>query len=76
MVNRQENIDTHRKRSSVISTFEITTDAQLKGSVRHYVEIESRVPMDQGTYNTVLFNIRGNNNSKSTGSVLLELYIV
>ena len=60
----------------MISTLPVTTDVSLKGSVVHYKDIESRVPISKGAFNAIQFNVRANNDLKFIGSVLLELYIM
>ena len=69
-------IDPQVKRSRVIATLPITTDASLKGSVVHYKDIESTVPINKGAFNAIKFNVRANNGSKFICSVLLDLYIM
>ena len=59
MVDRHRNIDAYGKRSCIILTLPITTDKSLKGSVKHYTGIESRVPINKGAYNQATFNVRG-----------------
>lgn len=76
IVDRSRVIDPHGKQSSVITTLPVTTDGSLKGTVEHYKDIESRVPVSKGSFNAIKFNVRANNNSKFVGSVLLDLYIL
>ena len=76
MVERQNNIDTNGKRSDVILTLPITTSQSLKGSVQHYFDIESKIPINKGVYNKLNFNVVGNDNKTQFGSILLELYIL
>ena len=52
-------------------TLPITTTQTLKGSVQHYFDIESRVPIFNGVVNRIEFNV-----TKNVGNVLLELYIM
>ena len=76
IVDRSSVIDPQVKRSRVITTLPITTDASLKGSVVHYKDIESTVPINKGAFNAIKFNVRANNGSKFVCSVLLDLYIM
>ena len=43
-----DNINTNGKRSDVVAVLSITTTQSLKGSVQHFFDIESRVPIDKG----------------------------
>ena len=66
-----DNINTNSKRSDIMSILPITTTQTLKGSVQHYFDIESRVPIFNGVVNRIEFNV-----TKNVGNVLLELYIM
>ena len=76
LVDRQNNIDTDGKRSDVILSLPITSTNILKGSVQHYFDIESKIPINKGVYNLLSFSVLGNNNKTQFGSILLELYIM
>ena len=69
-------IDPHGKRSNVIYTLPVTADGSLKVTVVHYTDIESRVPVNKGSFNSIKFKVRANNDTKFVGSVLLDLYIM
>ena len=71
LVRMSDNINTNGKRSDIMSTLPITTTQTLKGSVQHYFDIESRVPIFNGVVNRIEFNV-----TKNVGNVLLELYIM
>ena len=71
LVKMSDNINTNGKRSDIMSTLSITTTQTLKGSVQHYFDIESRVPIFNGVVNRIEFNV-----TKNVGNVLLELYIM
>ena len=62
LVDRQNNIDTDGKRSDVILSLPITSTNTLKGSVQHYFDIESKIPINKGVYNLLNFSVLGNNN--------------
>ena len=66
-----ENINSDGKKSDVIITLPITSTQSLKGSVQHYMDIESRVQIDKGVINKINFKV-----SKNVGKVLLDLYIM
>ncbi len=53
LVNSDTNIDSVGRRSTVISSLPITTTQSLKGTVSHYTDIESRVPIDKGSYDRI-----------------------
>ena len=57
LVDRQNNIDTDGKRSDVILSLPITSTNILKGSVQHYFDIESKIPINKAVYNTVCLKI-------------------
>ena len=76
IVDRSRVIDPHGKRSSVISTLPVITDGSLKGTVVHYKDIKSKVPISKCSFNVKTFNVRANNESKFVGSVRLGLYIM
>ena len=50
-------------------TLPVTSMQTLKGSVQHYFDIESRVPIDKGIINKIDFKV-----TKNVGKVLLDLY--
>lgn len=79
IVDRSRVIDAHGMRimhiawwSSVISTLPVITDGSLKGTVVHYKDMESEVPISKGSFNMINFNVHANNESKFVGSVLLD----
>ena len=72
---RSKGTDPHGKQSSVISILPITTDVSLKGSVVHYMDIESRVPISKGIFNAIMFNVHTNNDSKFVGNVLCLTFV-
>ena len=77
MVKIRENINTNGKRSDVIALLPITTTQSLKGSVQHFFDIESRVPIDRGVINKINFNIKDQDgNTIRISKVRLDLYIV
>ena len=69
------NID-NRKRSATLSTFPITTKESLKAFVSHYVDIESKLPINKDVYNKLNFNVLVNDNKIKFGSIPSELYII
>ena len=71
LVKMQENINLNGKKSDVILTLPITSTQTLNGSIQHYVDIDSRVPIDKGVINKIDFNI-----TKNVGQVFLDLYIM
>ena len=71
LVKMQENINSNGKKSDVILTIPISSTQTLKGSVQHYFNIESRVPIDKGVINKIDFKV-----TKNVGKVLLDLYIM
>ena len=71
LVNMSENINSNVKKSDVVLTLQITSTQTLKGSVQHYFDIESRVPIDKGVINKIDFKV-----TKNVGKVLLDLYIM
>ena len=71
LVNMSQNIISNGKKSSVILTFPITSTQSLNGSVQHYFDIGSRVPIDKGVINKINFNV-----TKKVGKVLLDFYIM
>ena len=71
LVKMPENINTDGKKSAVILTLPITSTQSLNGSVQHYFNIESRVPIDKDVINKIDFNV-----TKNVGKVLLDLYIM
>ena len=75
-VDRMSNIDNNGKRSSTISTLPITTKDSLKGCVCHYTDIESKIPINNGVYNKLCFDVVTNTNKTDFGSTLMELYIM
>ena len=75
-VDRTCNIDNNGKRSATLLTLPITTKESLKGSVSHYVDIESKIPIDKVVYNKLNFNVLGNNNKTQIGSILFKLSIM
>ena len=75
-VDRTSNIDNNGKRSAAILTLPITTKDSLKGSVSHYTDIESKIPINKGVYNKLCFDAIKNNNKTHFGSTLMELYIM
>ena len=60
----------------MIYTLPVTADGSLKVTVVHYTDIESRVPVNKGSFNSIKFKVRANNDTKFVGSVLLDLYIM
>lgn len=48
MIDRKKNIGNYGRRSDVILTLPITNTQTLKGSIMHYRDIESRVPIQKG----------------------------
>ena len=75
LVSSDNNINCKGGRSTVISSLPITTTQSLKNTISHYTNIESRVPIDKGSYSQIVFSVEGNNGAKNIGSVLLEVYI-
>ena len=75
IVDRSRVIDPYGKQSNVISTLPVTADGALKGTVAHYKDIESRVPISKCAFNAVRFNVR-TNDSKVVGSVLFGFYLM
>ena len=71
LVKMSENINSNGKKSDVILTLPITSTQALKGSVQHYFDIESRVPIDKRVINKIDFKV-----TKNVGKVLLDLYIM
>ena len=70
-------INTNGKRSDVIVVLLITTTQSLKGSVQHFFDIESRVPIDTGVVSKINFNVKDQDgNTISIGKLLLDLYIM
>ena len=77
LVRMIDNINTNGKRTDVIAVLPITTTQSLKGSVQHFFDIESRVPIDKGVINKINFNVKDQDgNTISIGKVLLDLYIM
>ena len=74
-VDRTKNFDNDGKRSCMITSLPITTNQTLKGSVSHFDNIDSRVSINKGQYNSLNFTVLTNNDVKLVGSILLELYI-
>jgi hypothetical protein len=70
MVDTDNNFGITGNRSDHVLTLPITTDGTLKGSVTHFSDIESRVPLSKGFYPNVRFGL-----SEDVGSVLLEIYV-
>ena len=75
-VDRTCNIDNDGKRSATLLTLPITTKDSLKGSVSHYTDIESKIPINKGVYNKLCFDVITNNKKTHFGSTLMELYIM
>ena len=75
-VDRTCNIDNDGKRSATLLTLPITTKDSLKGSVSHYTDIESKIPINKGVYNKLFFDVITNNKKTHFGSILMELYIM
>ena len=71
LVNKSENVNSDGKKSDVIITLPVTSTQTLKGSVQHYFDIESRMPIDKGVINKIDFKV-----TKNVGKVLLDLYIM
>ena len=72
-VDRTCNNDNTGKRSPAILTLPITTKESLKGSVTHFTDIESKIPINKGVYNKLCFDVITNNNKTHHGSTLMEL---
>ena len=70
LVKMQKNINSNGKKSDVIVALPTSTQT-LKGSVQHYFDNESRVPIDKGVINKIDFKV-----TKNVGKVLLDLYIM
>ena len=75
-VDRTSNIDNNGKRSETILTLPITTKDTLKGSVSHYTDIESKIPIKTRFYNKLNFDVITNNYKTQFGSTLMELCIM
>ena len=72
-----ENINTNGEISVVIAVLPITTTQSLKGSVKHFFDIESRVLVDNRFINNIDVNVKDQDgNTISVGKVLLDLYIM
>ena len=74
-VDRTKNFDNEGKKSCMITSLPITTNETLKGSASHFENIDSRVSINKGQYNSLNFTVLANNDVKPIGSILLELYI-
>ena len=74
IANKSSNIDVDGKRGTSVSSLPIC-ETTLKGSVTRYVDVESYVTADGGTYSSIDFEVVGSNGSTKLGSVLLEMYI-
>ena len=76
LVKMSDNINSNGKKSDVIFTLPITS-TQSYGSVQHYNDIESKVPIDHGVVNRINFTVStADNGAVFKGKVLLDLYIM
>ena len=76
LVKLSDNIDSEGKKSDLIITLPITSKQSLFGSAQHYNDIESKVPIDRGVINRIIFTVSGSNEVDFKGKVLLDLYIM
>ena len=59
----------------MIVVLPITPDQTLKGSVTHFSNVDSKVSINKGQYNSLNFTVFANNDVMLVGSILLELFI-
>ena len=59
----------------MITLLPITTNQTLKAWASHFDNIDSRVSINKGQYNSLNFTVLTNNDVKLVGSILLVLYI-
>jgi hypothetical protein len=72
------NIGVDGKRSNVIATIPVPNDIDLKDAItQHYIDtrLTDGIPLQNGCFNNLTFDINTNMGPLEIGSVLLELYI-
>ena len=74
IVDKANNIDIDGQYSDVLASIPIPTDKALKGTLSHYNDINSKVKVNRGTYNSLKFKVFGNVD-RYVDDVFLELYI-
>ena len=74
IIDKFSNIDINGQPSDIMTSIPIPTDKTLKGSLCYYNNINSKVKISRGTYNSLNFKVFGNN-GRYACDVLLELYI-
>ena len=76
IVDGNNNINEKGERDDTIVSLPITTTQSLFGTVQEFVDIESRVHIDNGKYNKLHFTVTDqDNNPINVGSILIEMYI-
>ena len=78
IVDGTRNTDVDGKRSNVIATIPVPNDIDLKHAItQHHIDTSSKngIPLQNGCFNNLTFDISTNMGSLKIGSVLLELYI-
>ena len=77
LVNESFNVHTEGTRSDVVTSLAVTTTQSLLGSVTEYFDIESKVPVNKGSFNQLKFYVTDQDGKPvEIGKILLELYIV
>ncbi|CAB3986979.1 Hypothetical predicted protein [Paramuricea clavata] len=77
LVNESFNVHTEGTRSDVVTSLAVTTTQSLFGSVTEYFDIESKVPVNKGSFNQLKFYVTDQDGKPvEIGKILLELYIV
>ena len=74
VIDKFSNIGINGQPSDVMISIPIPTDKTLKGSLSYYNNINNRVKISRGTYNSLSFKVFGNNDRYAC-DVFLELYI-
>ena len=70
-VDRMNSFDNEEKRSCMITLLPITTNQTLKAWASHFDNIDSRVSINKGQYNSLNFTVLANNDVELIGSILL-----
>ena len=77
LVNESSNVHTEGTRSDVVTSLAVTTTQSLFGSVTEYFDIESKVPVNKGSFNQLKFYVTDQDGKPvEIGKILLELYIM
>jgi hypothetical protein len=77
LVNDSFNVHTEGTRSDVVTSLAVTTTQSLLGSVTEYFDIESKVPVNKGSFNQLKFYVTDQDGKPvEIDKILLELYIV